>query len=68
LIDVTLGVTSDRRLSAKTCANSHRLKWDSLPQNDIYMIAQYIRKGEGREQGKDGDELIVHIRRQVEML
>ena len=34
-------------------AISHRLKWDSLPQNNIYRIARHIREGDGRKEGKD---------------
>ena len=36
-------------------ATSHRLKWSPLLPNEISRIALYVRKGEGRKEGKDGD-------------
>ena len=33
---------------------SQHLKWGPLPPNDVGKIAQYFRKGEGRNDGKDG--------------
>ena len=33
------------------CATSHRLKWGSLPPNEVGRIAQHVRKGEGRKNG-----------------
>ena len=29
------------------------VKWDHLPPNEAGMIAQYVRKGEGRKEEKD---------------
>ena len=28
------------------CATSHRLKWGSLPRNEVGRITQHVRKGE----------------------
>jgi hypothetical protein len=47
--------TSTRRLSDEgTNATSRRLKWGPFPLNEIGAIAQHVRKGDGRKEGKDG--------------
>ena len=46
------GPVLGRRSSDEDCAKSHRLKWDSLPPNDVGRIAQYIMEGEGRKTGE----------------
>ena len=33
--------------------SSHCLKWGPFPPNEIGRIAQHVREGEGRNQGKD---------------
>ena len=41
------------QLGDEGCATSHRLKWDTLPQNEVGRIAQLVRKSEERKEGKD---------------
>ena len=36
------------------CSTSHRLKWGPFPPNEVGRIAQHVRKGEGKKEGKDG--------------
>ena len=39
----------------EVCVTSHRLKWGSLPPNEVDRIAQQLREGEERKEGKDGE-------------
>ena len=42
----------------EVCATSHRPKLSPLPPNEVDKIAQHVRKGEGRIEGKDGVDLL----------
>ena len=41
------------------CATSHCLKWGPFHPNVVGRIAQLVRKGEGRNKGKDGQTNIL---------
>ena len=38
----------------ESCATSYRLKWGSLLPHEVSMVAQQVRKGEGRKEENDG--------------
>jgi hypothetical protein len=40
---------------------SHRLKLGLFPPNEVGRIAQHLRKGEGKKEGKDGVGLYHYI-------
>ena len=48
-------LTAKENPSKETSMTSHRLKWSPLPPNEVGRIAQYVRKGEERKEGKDED-------------
>ena len=45
---------SFKSLGWRGCATSHRLKWGPFPPNKVGKMAQHVRKGDGRKEGKDG--------------
>ena len=38
----------------KETLNSHRIKWDHFPPNEVGRIVQHVTTGEGRNEGKVG--------------
>ena len=45
--------TPETQTVDKSCANSHRPKWDPLPPSNVGSIVQHIKEREGRKEGKD---------------
>ena len=41
----------------KGLCDHHRLKWGSIPPNEVGRIAQHVRKGEGRKE-RDGVSIV----------
>ena len=42
---------------------SHRLKWESLPPNEVGSIAQHVRKGKGNIRKGRGITIITRLAR-----
>ena len=51
--DIYLTAEENPKKPQLCCATSHCLKWRPLPANDVDRIAQRVKKGERRHQGKD---------------
>ena len=47
--------------SDEGCATSHRLQWGAFPPNEVGRVAHYVRKGEGRNERKDGQKTTLYI-------
>ena len=50
--------TSARRSSDEGFATSDHHKWDRLTPDDVGRIVQHVKKGEGRKNEMDGEDLL----------
>jgi hypothetical protein len=50
-----LAFTLARTPSNESFTTSHRARRGPLPPNEVDRIAQHVREGEGRKEGKDGE-------------